>query len=195
MDDDSRRAFSLANPPHKNLLELHLKLIKGGKFTQFVFEKMQEKSIHRIEIPIGEFYLRDSDKPIIFVAGGTGFAPIKSIIEDMIFMKIKRPTYLYRGVNKFEDLYMNNLSFEWAKENNDFTYIPVSENKSEYSKQLRIGLVHEAVLEDFSTLKNVQVYCCGTPGLVKTAFESFIKKGLPENDFFADGFPFDKIKK
>ena len=69
MDDDSRRAFSLANPPHKNLLELHLKLIKGGKFTQFVFEKMQEKSIHRIEIPIGEFYLRDSDKPIIFVAG------------------------------------------------------------------------------------------------------------------------------
>ena len=190
MDDDSRRAFSLANPPHENLLELHLKLIKDGKFTQFVFEKMQEKSIHRIEIPIGQFCLRESDKPIIFVAGGTGFAPIKSIIEDMIFNKIKRPIFLYRGVNNFEDLYMHDLPFLWKKDIDDFTYIPVSENKSKDNNQLRIGLVHEAILEDFQSLTNTQVYCCGTPGLVKTAFESFIKKGLPEDEFFADGFPF-----
>ena len=112
MDDNSRRAFSLANPPHENLLELHLKLIKDSKFTQFIINEMQEKSIHRIEAPIGQFYLRESNKPIVFVAGGTGFAPIKSIIENMHFNNIKRPIFLYRGVNKFDDLYMSDLTIQ-----------------------------------------------------------------------------------
>ena len=190
MADNSRRAFSLANPPHKNLLELHLRLIEGGKFTQFVFNEMKEKSIHRIDAPIGQFYLRESEKPIIFVAGGTGFAPVKSVIEDMIFNNINRPIFLYRGVGKFEDLYMHDLSSEWANTINEFTYIPVSQNQSSNSDQLRIGLVHEAVLEDFESLNNVQVYCCGAPGLVQSAFESFVEKGLPENEFFADAFTF-----
>ena len=190
MADNSRRAFSLANPPHKNLLELHLRLIEGGKFTQFVFNEMKEKSIHRIDAPIGQFYLRESEKPIIFVAGGTGFAPVKSVIEDMIFNNINRPIFLYRGVGKFEDLYMHDLSSEWANTINEFTYIPVSQNQSSNSDQLRIGLVHEAVLEDFESLNNVQVYCCGAPGLVQIAFESFVEKGLPENEFFADAFTF-----
>ena len=195
MGDNSRRAFSLANPPHEDLLELHLRLIEGGKFTQFVFNEMQEKSIHRIEAPIGQFYLRESEKPIIFVAGGTGFAPIKSIIEDMIFNNIKRPIFLYRGVGKFDDLYMHNLSSEWANTIDEFRYIAVSQAELENSDQLRIGLVHEAVLEDFQTFDNIQVYCCGAPGLVQTAFESFVKKGLPEDQFFADAFTFAPPKK
>jgi len=190
MADNSRRAFSLANPPHQDLLELHLRLIEGGKFTQFVFNEMKEKSIHRIDAPIGQFYLRESEKPIIFVAGGTGFAPVKSVIEDMIFNNINRPIFLYRGVGKFEDLYMHDLSSEWENTINEFTYIPVSQNQSSNSDQLRIGLVHEAVLEDFESLNNVQVYCCGAPGLVQIAFESFVEKGLPENEFFADAFTF-----
>jgi len=195
MADNSRRAFSLANPPHENLLELHLKLIEGGKFTQFVFNEMREKTIHRIEAPIGQFYLRESEKPILFVAGGTGFAPIKSIIEDMIFNNIKRPIFLYRGVEVFDDLYMHDLSLEWANSLDAFTYIPVCEKKSENSSQLRIGLVHQAVLEDFRSFDNVQVYCCGAPGLVKTASDSFVDKGLPEDDFFADAFTFAPPKK
>ena len=195
MADNSRRAFSLANPPHQDLLELHLRLIEGGKFTQFVFNEMKEKSIHRIDAPIGQFYLRESEKPIIFVAGGTGFAPVKSVIEDMIFNNINRPIFLYRGVGKFEDLYMHDLSSEWANTINEFTYIPVSQNQSSNSDQLRIGLVHEAVLEDFESLNNVQVYCCGAPGLVQIAFESFVEKGLPENEFFADAFTFAPPKK
>ena len=195
MADNLRRAFSLANPPHQNLLELHLKLIEGKKFTQFVFNEMQEKSIHRIEGPIGQFYLRESEKPIIFVAGGTGFAPVKSIIEDMVFNAIKRPIFLYRGVCEFDDLYMHNLSLGWSNTIDEFRYIPVSQNESKNSDQLRLGLVHEAVLDDFKSLDNMQVYCCGAPGLVKIAFESFIKIGLPEDEFFADGFPFDVQKK
>ena len=195
MPDNSRRAFSLANPPHEDLLELHLRLIEGGKFTQFVFNEMKEKSIHRIDGPIGQFYLRESEKPIIFVAGGTGFAPVKSVIEDMIFNNINRPIFLYRGVGKFEDLYMHDLSLEWSNTIDEFTYIPVSQNQSSNSDQLRIGLVHEAVLEDFESLNNVQVYCCGAPGLVQIAFESFVEKGLPEDEFFADAFTFAPPKK
>ena len=198
MADNSRRAFSLANPPHQYLLELHLRLIEGGKFTQFVFSEMKEKSIHRIDAPIGQFYLRESEKPIIFVAGGTGFAPVKSVIEDMIFNNnINRPIFLYRGVGKFEDLYMHDLSLEWSNSIDEFTYIPVSQNQSNTNNndQLRIGLVHQAVLEDFESFDNVQVYCCGAPGLVKVAFESFVKKGLPEDEFFADAFTFAPPKK
>ena len=194
MDDNSRRAFSLANPPHENLLELHLKLIKDSKFTQFIINEMQEKSIHHIEAPIGQFYLRESNKPIVFVAGGTGFAPIKSIIEDIYFNNIKRPIFLYRGVSKFDDLYMHNLSLEWINLLDEFTYIPVSESESDSNDQLRIGLVHEIVLEDFQSLANVQVYCCGAPGLVKKAFTCFIEKGLPEDEFFADDFSFNLQK-
>ena len=198
MADNSRRAFSLANPPHQYLLELHLRLIEGGKFTQFVFSEMKEKSIHRIDAPIGQFYLRESEKPIIFVAGGTGFAPVKSVIEDMIFNNnINRPIFLYRGVGKFEDLYMHDLSLEWSNSIDEFTYIPVSQNQSNTNNndQLRIGLVHQAVLEDFESFDNVQVYCCGASGLVKVAFESFVKKGLPEDEFFADAFTFAPPKK
>jgi CDP-4-dehydro-6-deoxyglucose reductase len=117
------------------------------------------------------------------------------VIEDMIFNNINRPIFLYRGVGKFEDLYMHDLSSEWANTIDEFTYIPVSQNQSSNSDQLRIGLVHEAVLEDFESLNNVQVYCCGAPGLVQIAFESFVEKGLPENEFFADAFTFAPPKK
>lgn len=195
MEDNSRRAFSLANPPHEPLLELHLRLIEGGKFTEFVFTEMKEKSIHRIDAPIGQFYLRESEKPVLFVAGGTGFAPIKSVIEDMIFNNIRRPVFLYRGSGSFDDLYMHDLANNWANTIDEFTYIPVSEKVINNNDQLRAGLVHEAVLEDFKSLDNVQVYCCGAPGLVQVAFESFVKKGLPEDEFFADAFTFAPPKK
>lgn len=181
----------MANAPHENLIEIHLRLIEGGQFTNFVFDEMKEKSIHKIKGPIGQFFLRNSKKPIIFVAGGTGFAPIKSIIEDIMFNKIKRPIFLYRGVRKFDDLYMHDLCLEWAQSIDEFTYIPVSENESKDCDQLRIGLVHKVVLEDIVDLENVQVYCCGAPGLVETAFNEFISKGLPEEEFFADAFTFE----
>ena len=190
MEDGSRRAFSIASSPYDDLIELHLRLIEGGKFTHHVFEEMKVKSIHKIEAPIGQFYLRESVKPIIFIAGGTGFAPIKSIIEDMCIKKIKRPIFLYRGVREFNNLYMHNLCLDWEKSIDEFTYIPVSENKSEDCDYLRIGLVHKIALEDLKDLENTQVYCCGAPGLVEAAFKEFTSRGLPEEEFFADAFTF-----
>ena len=193
MGDGSRRAFSMANAPHDSMIELHLRLIEGGKFTSFVFNEMKEKSIHRIEGPIGQFYLRDSEKPIIFIAGGTGFAPIKSIIEDMIANKNKRKIYLYRGVRSEKDFYMNELVNDWIKKLEGLTYIPVVEDG--LSEDARSGYVHHAVLEDFKNLNDIQVYCCGAPGLVENAFKDLTKSGLPDDQFFADAFTFAPKKK
>ena len=193
MGDGSRRAFSMANAPHDSMIELHLRLIEGGKFTSFVFNEMKEKSIHRIEGPIGQFYLRDSEKPIIFIAGGTGFAPIKSIIEDMIANKNKRKIYLYRGVRSEKDFYMNELVNDWIKQLEGLTYIPVVEDG--LSEDARSGYVHHAVLEDFKNLNDIQVYCCGAPGLVENAFKDLTKSGLPDDQFFADAFTFAPKKK
>ena len=193
MGDGSRRAFSMANAPLDSMIELHLRLIEGGKFTSFVFNEMKEKSIHRIEGPIGQFYLRDSEKPIIFIAGGTGFAPIKSIIEDMIANKNKRKIYLYRGVRSGKDFYMNELVNDWIKKLEGLTYIPVVEDG--LSEDARSGYVHHAVLEDFKNLNDIQVYCCGAPGLVENAFKDLTKSGLPSEQFFADAFTFAPKKK
>ena len=190
MADGSRRAFSIASPPHAPLIELHLRLIDGGKFTHYVFEEMQEKSIHRIEGPIGQFFLRDSEKPIIFVAGGTGFAPIKSVIEDMFEKGNERTIYLYQGVRQLEDLYMDELCRSWSQKYENFNYIPVFSELEKEPENLRTGFVHQAVLDDFDSIVDYQVYCCGAPILVETTFNDFVKNGLPEDEFFADAFSF-----
>ena len=196
MKDGSRRAFSIASPPSEPLIELHLRLIEGGKFTHFVFNEMQEKTIHRIEAPLGQFYMRESDKPIIFVSGGTGFAPIKSVIEDMIQSRNTRPIFLYQGVKAEEDLYMNEICKLWESEYLNIKYIPIFSDPTENdNKIIRRGFVHTAVMEDFETLSDVQVYCCGAPILVETAFLEFTKKkSLPESEFYADAFSFSPAK-
>ena len=191
LSDGSRRAFSIASPPHEDLLELHLRLIDGGKFTNFVFQEMQEKSIHRIEAPIGQFFLRESEKPIIFISGGTGFAPIKSVIEDMIFKGNDRLIYLYQGVRAEKDHYMNEQCSKWSQNYKNISYIPVlSDPDNEDNINIRTGFVHQAVLDDFDSLNNFQVYSCGPPILIETAFEKLTEQGLSGDDFFADVFSF-----
>jgi len=193
LKDGKRRAFSIASPSHESsLLEIHLRLIPGGEFTEYVFQEMKEKSILRVEGPFGNFFLReDSTKTIIFVAGGTGFAPIKGMIEESIQKGMKRPIKLYRGARALEDLYMDTLCKEWANEFSHIEYIPVlSESPEEDVWHGRNGLVHEAVLKDFVNLNDYQVYCCGAPQMVEVAHEAFIKAGLPEDEFYSDAFTF-----
>jgi CDP-4-dehydro-6-deoxyglucose reductase len=198
LKDGKRRAFSFANAPHDDgLLEMHLRLIPGGQFTHYVFSEMQEKAILRLEGPFGSFYLReDSAKPIIFVAGGTGFAPIKGIIEHMLHHKIQRRIVLYWGARSLSDLYMNALPQRWQAENPHLSYIPVlSEALAEDDWQGRTGLVHQAVLDDFSNdaqngLRDYQVYCCGAPAMVDIAHQAFQLQGMPAEEFFSDAFTF-----
>ncbi|HYN11522.1 MAG TPA: CDP-6-deoxy-delta-3,4-glucoseen reductase [Burkholderiales bacterium] len=188
-----RRSFSMANPPHAaELLEIHVRRVAGGQFTDHVFGSMKERDILRFEGPLGTFFLReDSDKPIVFVASGTGFAPIKSIIERMFHEHIARPMVLYWGGRRPKDLYMNDLPLMWAAEHpQQLKYIPViSDGLPEDAWTGRTGFVHRAVMEDFPDLSGYQVYACGVPVMVDSARKDFVEQcKLPEEEFYADSF-------
>ncbi|HYI85941.1 MAG TPA: CDP-6-deoxy-delta-3,4-glucoseen reductase [Burkholderiales bacterium] len=187
-----RRSFSMANPPHADeLIELHIRHVPGGNFTDHVFGKMKQRDILRFEGPLGSFFLReDSTKPIVFVASGTGFAPIKSIIESALHRKIERPMVLYWGCRRPQDLYLNALAESWALQQPNFRYVPVvSEAAAEDAWSGRSGFVHRAVMQDFPDLSGYQVYACGVPVMVDSARKDFITQcQLPEDEFYADSF-------
>jgi len=187
-----RRSFSMANPPHADeLLELHIRHVPGGSFTDHVFGKMKERDILRLEGPLGSFFLReDSAKPIVLVASGTGFAPIKSIIESAFHRKVERPMVLYWGGRRPKDLYLNTLAQRWALEHPQFRYVPVaSEARPEDAWSGRSGFVHRAVMQDLPDLSGYQVYACGVPAMIDAARKDFITQcQLPEDEFYADSF-------
>jgi CDP-4-dehydro-6-deoxyglucose reductase len=191
LKDGSRRSFSMANPPHDaELLQLHVRHVAGGQFTDHVFGKMKERDILRFEGPLGTFFLRDdSAKPIVFVASGTGFAPIKSIIEAAVDKGVARPMTLYWGGRRPRDLYMNALVEGWAAQGL-LKYVPViSEALPEDGWGGRSGFVHRAVMADFPDLSGHQVYACGVPVMVDAARKDFTSAcRLPEDEFYADSF-------
>jgi CDP-4-dehydro-6-deoxyglucose reductase len=194
LKDGHRRSFSLATPPHADeLLELHIRHTPGGFFTDPLFTTYKGREILRFEGPLGTFYLRETtDKPVIFVAGGTGFAPIKAIIEHMLFHRIPREIVLYWGARAKRDLYLADLPGRWQQENANFTFIPVlSEPAHGDAWPGRVGLVHLAVMADFKDLSGYQVYACGAPAMIDAAKRDFTTlRGLPENEFFADSFTY-----
>jgi len=156
-----------------------------------VFGKMKERDILRFEGPLGSFFLReDSTKPIVFVASGTGFAPIKSIIESARHRKVERPMVLYWGCRRPKDLYLNALAESWALAQPNFRYVPVvSEAAPGDAWSGRRGFVHRAVMQDFPDLSGHQVYACGVPVMVDSARKDFITQcQLPEDEFYADSF-------
>ena len=185
-----RRSFSMANSPHSDeLIELHVRRVPGGSFTEHVFGKMKERDILRLEGPLGSFFLReDSAKPVVFVASGTGFAPIKSIIESARHRGVSRPMTLYWGGRRPKDLYLNALAETWSSP--AFQYVPViSDALAEDNWAGRTGFVHRAVMQDFPDLSGHQVYACGVPVMVDSARKDFIAQcGLPEDEFYADSF-------
>jgi CDP-4-dehydro-6-deoxyglucose reductase, E3 len=192
LKDGKRRSFSMANAPHDDaLIQLHVRKSPGGAFSNYVFDQMKERAILRFEGPLGTFYLReDSDKPLIFVAGGTGFAPIKALIEHCLHEGIDRPMVLYWGVRSLKDLYMRDLPGRWQQEHGNFTYIPVlSDPLPEDGWTGRTGLVHQAVLDDFADLSGYQVYACGAAGMTDIARKTFVEtRRLPEDEFYCDAF-------
>ena len=188
--DGQRRSFSIANAPHDaGHLELHVRRIDGGRFTGHVFETMIEKEILRFEGPLGSFFLReDSTRPIVMVAGGTGFAPIKGIVEHAIRIGLQRPITLYWGARRRDGLYLDALARSWEAALPGLRYVPVL---SDEAWEGRGGLVHQAVLEDFADLSAHEVYACGAPALIDAARADFCGgRGLPEDAFFADAFTF-----
>ena len=196
----ARRAYSMANAPHTQAetpqVELHIRHTPGGKFTDHVFSNMKEKEILRVEGPFGSFYLREeSSKPMVLLASGTGFAPIKAIIEHMQFKGIKRPAVLYWGGRRPADLYMNDWVLGKLAEMPNLSYVPViSDALAEDAWTGRTGFVHNAVLQDLPDLSTHQVYACGAPIVVDSAQAAYALAGLPDDEFYADSFVTEKDK-
>lgn len=192
LKDNKRRAYSIATPPHSDeLLTLHIRHMPGGVFTDHVFGAMKERDILRFEGPLGSFFLReDSTKPIVLLASGTGFAPIKAIIEQWVHAKSTRPVTLYWGGRRPKDLYMHALCEEWAKTLPNFRYVPVvSDALTDDGWSGRSGFVHQAVMQDLPDLSGHQVYACGAPVMVDAAQKDFTTQcRLPANEFYADAF-------
>ena len=190
--DGARRSYSMANAPHNGPgVELHIRHMPGGKFTDHVFTAMKEKEILRVEGPFGSFFLReDSDKPMVLLASGTGFAPIKALIEHMQFKGIQRPATLYWGGRRPGDLYMDAWVRERLVDLPQLRYVPVISNAlPEDNWTGRTGFVHKAVMEDYPDLSGHQVYACGAPIVVDSARGEYSERcGLPPEEFFADSF-------
>ena len=195
--DGARRSYSMANAPHTliesgaPMVDLHVRHMPGGKFTDHVFSAMKEKEILRIEGPYGSFHLRDdSPKPMVLLASGTGFAPIKAIIEHMQFMGITRDAMLYWGGRRPHDLYLHDWVLARCAEMPHLTYVPVvSDALAEDAWSGRNGFVHQAVLQDLPDLSGHQVYACGAPIVVDSARKDYVEKaGLPSEEFYADAF-------
>jgi len=191
LEDGAKRSFSFATAPGAAQdIELHIRHIAGGRYTGHVFAKMRQGDSVRFEGPLGSFFLReDSDKPIIFVAGSTGFAPVKSMLEYAFAQGLKRRMLLYWGVRRLQDLYLGELPAQWAREHDNFAFVPVlSDPAPEDHWTGRTGLVHEAILADFPNLGGYQVYACGSAAMVEAAHPAFRAHGLAQDDCFSDAF-------
>ena len=193
--DGSRRSYSMANAPEQlgspPAIELHLRHMPGGKFTDQVFATMKEKDILRVEGPFGSFFLReDSAKPIVLLASGTGLAPIKAIVEHLRAAAISRPATLYWGCRSQADLYQHDWALAAAAAMPNLRYLPVlSEARPEDAWQGRTGFVHQAVMADLPDLSGHEVYACGAPLMVEAAERDFVARcGLPAEAFYADSF-------
>ena len=193
--DGARRSYSMANAPERlgepPVVELHLRHMPGGKFTDHVFSAMKERDILRVEGPFGSFFLReDDDAPIVLLASGTGFAPIKAIIEHLRAAGVARPTVLYWGCRSKADLYLHDWASEAAATLPQLRYVPVLSEPQPQDHWLgRTGLVHQAVMADLPDLSGHVVYACGAPVMVESAQRDFVALcGLPEESFYADSF-------
>ena len=191
LDNGEKRSFSFATAPHAGGdIELQIRLVPGGRFTTHVFNGMQVGEVIEFEGPLGSFFLReDSDKPMIFVAGATGFAPVKSMLEHAFHAGVGRDMVLYWGVRSKKDLYLADLPQRWAAEHPNFRFVPVlSAPRAEDHWQGRTGLVHEAILADYPDLSGHQLYACGSVQMVEAAHPAFAAQGLAQDDCFSDAF-------
>ncbi|MEY4428045.1 MAG: hypothetical protein RLZZ182_734 [Pseudomonadota bacterium] len=192
--DGLRRSYSIANVPSNDgvrQLELHVRHMPRGLFTDHVFGQMKVRDVHRVEFPLGSFFLREnSQRPMVMLASGTGFAPIKSIIEHSILRGMRRPITLYWGGRKREDLYMMDLAQSWADQHAHILFVPVlSEPTAACHWTGRQGFVHRAVMEDLADLSSFDVYACGSPIVVESARRDFVaERGLDASNFYADAF-------
>jgi CDP-4-dehydro-6-deoxyglucose reductase len=193
LDGERRRSFSIASPPHDSeLLELHVRRVPGGEFTDRLFGATASVgSLLRLEGPIGQFVYRESQAPLLMIAGGTGFAPLKSMLRHILENGVDRPVHLYWGARQPHDVYEEELVLEWVRQNRQLRFTAVlSEATGTKAPHHRLGWVHEAVLADHPSLEPVDVYAAGPPALVEAIRASFPRRGVREDRLFFDSFDY-----
>lgn len=191
--DGRRRSFSIANAPRQGgELELHVRRVPDGYFTNQIFSTMKERDLLRLQGPLGTFFLRqESDRPVLFMAGGTGFAPIKAIMEHAIEEEIKRPMHIFWGARTERDLYLDDLARRWADQYEHVDYTPVlSEVSPDSDWSGKIGWVHEVLLQHYPNLDKHEVYMAGPPPMIDAAYSTFVEHGLAEDNLYFDSFEF-----
>lgn len=190
LPEGQERCFSMANAPQSNDgVELHVRYLPGGLFAETVFHLLKPGDAVQLRLPLGDFYIRDSDRPIVFVAGGTGFAPVQSMVEDLIRRGVQRPMTIYFGARTADLLYRESVVQQWRHKRPDLGYVPVvSSPRPEQAWDGRTGRIHQAVLDDLPSLGGHQVYACGAPGMIEAAREAFMQHGLPAAHFHCDAF-------
>jgi CDP-4-dehydro-6-deoxyglucose reductase len=193
LKDHAPRAFSIANAPHDDsFIELHIRNVSGGYFSEQVFNQLQEKAMLRFTGPLGTFFLReDSDRAAILIGGGTGFAPIKGILEHAFHTGVQKPLHLFWGVRAKRDLYLEELPARWLQDHPNFSYTPVlSEPMPEDNWSGATGYVSDTVIREYPDLSGHDVYMGGPPIMVEAGHKLFMQHGLDESRFFSDAFEY-----
>ncbi|MFL6551209.1 MAG: 2Fe-2S iron-sulfur cluster-binding protein [Povalibacter sp.] len=193
LPQNRRRSFSIANPPHEgHLIELHIRRVAGGEFTEQLFNGMREKTLLRIEGPLGQFWFRhDSPRPALLIGGGTGYAPLRAMLRHLLERGDQRPLHLYWGAQTRADLYEHEMLRDLTRRHPNLHYTPVlSDSVSAAEWEGRRGWVHETALSDHPRLEAFDVYASGPPVMVETIRHEFLARGLPPDQLFFDSFDF-----
>ncbi|MDH5388673.1 MAG: CDP-6-deoxy-delta-3,4-glucoseen reductase [Gammaproteobacteria bacterium] len=193
LNDGKRRAFSIANAPHDDdLIELHIRHVPDGHFGDYVFSEMKVKTLFKIEGPLGSYYLREeSNRPVILVGGGTGFAPLKGMLEHAFKIGFDKPIHLFCGVRAMRDLYMDKMVKAWLEQHPNLKYTAVlSQPEKTDNWQGKTGHVSDAVIEEYSDLSGFDIYLSGPPAMVKSGMDAFYARGLPETQIYSDSFEY-----
>lgn len=194
LPDGKRRAFSIASAPQsEDVIELHIRHVEGGGFTGWVFDTLKERDILRLEAPLGTFFIRNdqTDRPMILMGGGTGFAPLKSMIEDLLAHHDKRPLHLFWGARNQAELYLHELAQRWAEQNDHIQYSSaLSEPQSEDQADFFNGFVHAAVLQQYPQLSAFDIYMSGPPAMIDAGRAAFLENGAEQRRLFFDSFEF-----
>jgi len=194
LPDGKRRAFSIASPPQsEDEIEMHIRHVDGGGFTGWVFDELKERDILRLEAPLGTFFIRNDrlDRPMILMGGGTGFAPLKSMLEDLLAQNDKRPLHLFWGANSQADLYMHKQAREWAEQHEHIQYsTALMESADAKASGSFNGFVHQAVLQQYEDLSGFDIYMSGPPAMIDTSRSAFLESGAEKRRIFFDSFEF-----
>jgi aquacobalamin reductase/NAD(P)H-flavin reductase len=190
MGEKDKRHFSIANASGADLIELHIGATPENGYAMQVIDKMQIEGEVEVEIANGDAYLREaSSRPIILMAGGTGFSYVKSLLEEIVVKKLTNTVYLYWGVKEYSHFYFENEASSWEKSHDNIHFHPVVE-VPELDWQGHQGYVHQAVLNDFSDLSEFDIYVVGRFEMAKVAREDFIKQNASIDHLYGDAFAF-----